>query len=322
MAAPALAQPNVFNQVQLDAAQATSVEIVGQATIIVSPDIVWLTNYYWKRIYNLHFCSGVVLWSKGRDAIVATARHCTMPEYVPDMAVDKPDPHDNWAVVLLSPKQIKFQDGNYGNVTSYLESTNSDVTILQVKLLRPAPAAYISKQPLYRGQPLLAYSMPAGFHFSALQAIATQGTDPLVEQIDPEDHDTFDFIHRYHWEKGETYVCPGCAPGVSGGPMYNVNGHVVGLTVGITGSLGVLMPAPFVEQTVKVFAENPKLRKDVFVPDKYDTCLLDTPYICEEYGVSGVQEGELPPAPSGSPADYARYHTQWAHALTNFRIGL
>lgn len=314
MTAPALAQPNVFTPVQLKTAEATSVEIVGQETIIVSPDIVWLSNFYWKRVYNAHFCSGVVLWSQGHHALVATARHCTLKEFIPDLSVDKPDPHDNWAVIFLSPQKVYFQNGNQGTVNSFMESTNSDVTILDVTTVQAVAAAKLSPTPVYRGEPLLAYSMPQGFHYTALQAISAQGTEPLLKQLEKDDKDAWDFVNHYHWEGAETYVCAGCAGGVSGGPMYDENGYVVGLSVGVVGTLGTLMPAPYVSTAMKVFGANPKLRGKVFTPDKYDTCLLDTPYICEEYGVSDVREGELPADPANS-ADYSKYKLLWNKAL-------
>lgn len=311
---PSVASANAFSHAQLSKAEASSVAIYGQETIIVSPYIEEFVGFYWKRVYNRPFCSGVVLWSRGTHEVIATARHCTMRDYIVDPRIDDPsksvDP--NIAVVVLSPQYIHFADGDIGHVHSYYESTNADVSVLDVTSTRVHPAQQLSARPLYRGQELLDFGMPGIFQFAALRATATQGTYALGSEASSQEDKAF--VSQYHWQDAQTVDCPGCAPGVSGSGVSDQQGRVVGLLVGIVGSLEVLIPSPGVESALTQFATR-RNRQAVVVPDHYDACLLGNLTDCSLYkSTNNLKEGDLDSESETSAA--VTLQDQWKKVLT------
>lgn len=166
-----------------------------------------------KDKYNFAACSGFVAYSKGTTEVIVTARHCT------GEAFDKNDfTGTTYQKTTLVPTSVQFFDGDRGIVRRVVQGTADDLAILTVTSMRRHEYAYLDTSPIYRGESLFAFGQPQQEAWSYAPAMPTQGAVEFDSRLPFAQHTLL-------------LACPVCAPGISGGPVVNDAGRVVGMVI-------------------------------------------------------------------------------------------
>jgi serine protease Do len=178
-----------------------------------------------ETAFNQPICSGYVAYARGTEEIVVTARHCA-----------EPHPREN-GYVDLHPTSVTFFDGDVGKVEAATPDRSDDILVLKVKSMRPHPYVY-STNAVSRTEPLFAFGRPNGHAWSYAIATIMQGT---VYADSVEDK----------FERTYLLSCPACGPGISGGPVFNSHGRVVGIVDAGNDQYTLIIPAALIAAFLK-----------------------------------------------------------------------
>ena len=178
-----------------------------------------------------YICSGSVIDNDGRNnEVILTARHCFDSNYVRDIR------HDSLDEVTTVPTSVKFMDGDIGEVkdvvNDIISDDSDDLMLMHVHSSHNHHAVSLNIGKLVRHQELIGMGAPNGYFWSAITLHAIQGS-MLVKEYAP------------GWDYTISLEGPAIDHGISGGGVYDLNGNIVGVIVGIVGdkSIGVMIPS-------------------------------------------------------------------------------
>ena len=234
--APARAEPPLYSQVGVSV-EGTRTQIITNMQMLDPGDSDYLKK--WEA-----FCSGFVVYSKGTDAYVVTARHCTIPEDIVNPFNGNVDGTDN-----PMPFRVRFRDGDVGVVKSIYRSPAYDDAILHVTTLRKHPYARLTDD-FRQNEDLVVFGMPLGFEFAVARAYAMQGTVAAGLYFTGEDLKT-------PWQNTYEVSCPSCGPGISGGGVFDPAGRVVGILVAGSDAASFIVPASAIRRDLNYFVDHP-----------------------------------------------------------------
>jgi hypothetical protein len=184
-------------------------------------------------------CSGYVAYSQGTNEIVVTARHCLVHDVVTFMGIPL-------GLVEGYPKFVTFLDGDIGTVQALNTSVIRDVMILSVHTKRHHPAVQTVATYPKTGQPLFTFGMPTGIRRAFLPMSSASGSRPVSLDWTKADQQGLEDEGIGHaMDTGILFSCAGCAPGTSGGPIFDNNGNVVAIVN--LGEGGLVIGTPGIE---------------------------------------------------------------------------
>lgn len=192
-------------------------------------------------------CSGFVANDKWADVqpgwatnvpdelLIVTAKHCTSTDHYNFLGVDL-------GYVDKTPTDVHFYDGAVGDVDGIYADPIADVAVLRVRLYgKHEPVAYTRKEAPKGGERLFAWGSPENQYFTYSDVTAMgQTLNPNIIGIGDDDKALLS------QEAGDWLVsCASCAAGISGGPVFDYHGHVVGTFVAsLTDGMGLIVPGP------------------------------------------------------------------------------
>lgn len=177
------------------------------------------------------------------ELLIVTAAHCDGDEHLSFLGIDLGE-------VVTTPTDVHFYDGQVADVSGVYKDPVADVAILRVHMYNHhEPVAYARKAAPFGGEKLFDWGSPENQYFTYTDATAMgQTLNPKI--IGADDDDSQKFLAK---EAGDWLVeCASCAPGISGSPMFDQHGHVVGIYVAnLDAGLGMIVPGPTVLRTLQ-----------------------------------------------------------------------
>jgi S1-C subfamily serine protease len=174
--------------------------------------------------------------------LIVTAKHCTGSTMNSFLGIDL-------MLVTLTPTDVHFYDGAVGDIDGIYVDPVADVAILRVHLYgKHEPVAYTRKAAPVGGERMFAWGSPQNQYFTYSEVIAMGQT--LNEKIIGLDEDDKRILDE---EAGDWLVsCASCSAGISGGPVFDYHGLVVGTYVAtLDGGIGMIVPGPTILRTLQ-----------------------------------------------------------------------
>ena len=157
-------------------------------------------------------CSGFIISSHGTEQAIATARHCTADEEETIFGMPVAD-------VFVKPTIVRYFDGDMGHVYKVYQDPDSDVAILFVHSVRKHEAAPVSRRQVERGDSLFVFGNPEGLPWVFQPATVLNSVET-------------DAVSTAPGFAGLLMIqCAACAPGDSGGGVYDFKGNAMGIFV-------------------------------------------------------------------------------------------
>lgn len=207
----------------LTIAENSTVVVTGNLQIVSHPAML----YPERSLNGFSYCSGVNI---GRDVsngdqIILTARHCVAEtvEYYDDEA----------RVVTPTPTRVHYFNGTYGVVKSVAFSATDDIGLIRVHTPREVTSVVFGPE-VQRGDSYFAFGMPDGYQWSYADMVDMQGAM---------------YSHAPKlWNETYAFACAACAPGLSGGGVFDNQGRLIGIVVAGDSSSTFVVPSVRIKQ--------------------------------------------------------------------------